>query len=480
MNQELSRPDTRDTAGRRTAPPAESSDPAGKSLAEALRVSFALLTVIMIIMVIGFLASGIKSVKSNQKGIVKVFGRVVRTTSSGLTYTWPWPIGQIELVSTAVQQMSLGDFWIHETLKDKNKSLDQRRAAAPGLRPGWDGAFLTGDRYLLHMKLDCTYKVTDPVSYAKRIGEEFPARYPGAGKDEKINPTREILRSVVCSAAIQAAATRTAQGLQLGEREQFTKQVTKRANQSLRETSCGLEITKLTIPLIVWPLKARGAYLAAQQASKKAEQRINNARSNAERILQKAAGESYETLVGRPWGSPEPQKNPAAAAGSENKGAGERGYDLIGKYIVLRQRADRDKDEEAHKQAEELLKEIDDVLANTATGDASQIIADARGYSEDIRQSIKGRVVRFTELLVEYRRAPEFFRERYWADVRDKVLTSPKVVKHFVALGDGKTKTIIRLDSDPEIARKIRMEKFREKTKARKAKVRQQYSVTPP
>ena len=81
------------------AVPSPGSDPGGKSLSDALRVSFGLLAVIMAFMIIGFLMTGLQSIESNEVGIVKVFGRVVRTAQPGLTYNWPFPIGEIEIVN---------------------------------------------------------------------------------------------------------------------------------------------------------------------------------------------------------------------------------------------------------------------------------------------------------------------------------------------------------------------------------------------
>ena len=105
------------------------TDPASRSLADALRVSFALLTFIMVVVALFYLGTGVATIEPHQAGIKKVFGkRVGPVAREGLAYTWPFPIGEIELVSIKEQKLSIDDFWLHETPEDKTKELSARRA----------------------------------------------------------------------------------------------------------------------------------------------------------------------------------------------------------------------------------------------------------------------------------------------------------------------------------------------------------------
>ena len=458
-------------------PVVSAGDPAGKSLSDALRVSFVLLTVIMVLMVIGFLLSGIKSVKNNQIGIVKSFGRKIRTVKSGLTYTWPWPIGQIELVDAAKQTLTLTDFWLHETATDKSRSLEQRRVRGEGLRPGWDGALLTGDRGLIHLKIVCTFEITDAAAFRQQVGWQFAEVSGGVDAERESAAIREIIRSAVCSAAIRSAATRTTERLQRGEGT-FDVVVQERANEALRQMKTGLEVTKLEASSATRPLGARRAYTVAQSANKQAQERVSRARTEAEVVLQNTAGEAYKMLVGRPWSAGDAGLSLAAPDSGGQGGKAEKPWNLIGRYVALRNEADHRNDPAIREKAGAVLEQIDDVLTNSATGEISEIISAARSYGEGIRQSVKGRVDNFKKLLPEYRRSPKFFMARYLAETRKKVLSLPNVVKHYIPTGRGMTEVYI--GSDPEIARKIRMDKALEKKKAYDEKVKKKYSVTPP
>jgi modulator of FtsH protease HflK len=423
-------------------PPVQEVDPAASSLAEALRVSFRLLTVIMVGMVFLFLSTGLKAIKPNEAGVVKVFGRYVRTARPGLTYNWPFPVGKIEIVQTDEKSLTLEDFWMHETARDKTiQDLSKRSSASAGLRPGWDGALLTGDRYLLHQKIDCTYHVSDPKAFRQFVGDAYIVRWPGSIQGQRIDPAEDAVRSVLCSEAIRSVATKTADDLMRSGRDRFAADVMRSANVRLAEMETGLEVRQVRLPSATWPLQARGAYEAAQQASKRAEERRSRARSTAEGILRATAGEQYVDLVGHPWGTRE------ALDATERTAS----YDLIGDYA-------RARDENDAERAEEILRRIDEVLL-ASSGDVQTIISEARAYETDVTQRVLARVVQFEQLLPKYRQAPKFFMERLWAAARDEILNAPGNEKYYIAQGDGKT--VLRISRDPDIDRKIRLEKMR-------------------
>ncbi|MBA7650453.1 hypothetical protein ES703_58259 [subsurface metagenome] len=56
--------------------PGTEFDAAGKSLSEALRISFIILKIIMIVLVIVFLASGFRTVGSDEQALVLRFGKI--------------------------------------------------------------------------------------------------------------------------------------------------------------------------------------------------------------------------------------------------------------------------------------------------------------------------------------------------------------------------------------------------------------------
>ena len=78
----------------------EHADTAAKSLANALRWSFGILTFAMIVVGVLWCFTGVKTINPGNEGIIKVFGAIEGTAMPGLAYTWPYPIGEIVVVQT--------------------------------------------------------------------------------------------------------------------------------------------------------------------------------------------------------------------------------------------------------------------------------------------------------------------------------------------------------------------------------------------
>jgi len=424
-------------------------DPAAKSLADALRVSFRLLSIIMVGVAVAFLGTGIKSIEPYEVGILTRFGKVVGVAEPGLAYTWPYPIGDVERIRISDQRLGVDDFWMQETAEDlATRTLSERTIRSTGLKPGYDGALLTGDRNLLHTRLGITYVIRDPVQYRKTVGR---------GKDgQKV--TNELIRSVICRAAIRSAAFRTADGLQRTEREGFASDVRMSAQDELDAIRSGIELSQVLLTDATWPLQALSAYMQAQNAVNEAQQTINRARAEAEKILNDSAGPAYRLLVG----DPTVILTDVPADLSVNPETLERHYGLIGLYRIERLRAEQTGD---NAKAEEILGQIDSVLLSGQTsGQASRIISDSRAYSTGTIERVKSRAQRFNELLVEYERSPRLMLERLWAQTRDDILESPTVEKFYITTGQ--EKTILRLNRDPDVVEQI----LRELSKQEKEK----------
>ncbi len=412
------------------------TDPAGESLANALRVSFRLLSVLMLVVLFFYLLTGVKSIEPYQAGIKTRFGKIIGVAEEGLAYTWPFPIGQIEIIDTKEQRLTIDDFWMLERPGDKTKELLERTAMAAGLVPGFDGALLTGDRNLLHIRLTCTYAIRIPQDFKTHLAGEFAQDNPPLSQ-KQVSDT--IVRSALCSAAIQAAAFRTADGLQRTERGEFARDVRRLVQQEMDTLKSGIRINNVLLTDTTWPLRALPAYIAAQNAGSEADRRKNAALAEAEKILNAAAGAGYRALVSGPGRQAAPRA--------------QDGHNLIGQYIEARE-ADDD------VLAEQLLTRIDRVLLSNSTGgDASRIIAQAREYRTGALERVKSRADKFNELLPGFLQTPTLMLERLWASAREDILSGPSVEKFYLTAGQ--TPTVLRISRDPEVFKQIMREQLK-------------------
>ena len=467
----------------------EALDAAGQSLADALRVSFRLLTFIMVLLFVGFLCSGITCINPQEVGIKKTFGRIVGVAEQGLTYTWPFPIGEIEKVRIDEKQLEVEDFWMHETAQDKTKDLSERAPSKQGIRPGWDGALLTGDRYLLHVHLTCNYRIADALAFKEIVGS-----------DPEVE--KEFLRSAVCSAVIHAAANRTAESI-MGDHLSFTLAVKEQAQRQLsdtlgireqcvrllegmlgdadgagrtwkelrlltaaergeridalpgraedkvalaeliatRQTGAGILISNISMRPPSWPLQARAAYQTAQRAVQQQEQAVNKAKADARGTLTDAAGQSHVALV-------------VDSSGESKTTDADGGW--IGRYEKAR-------NEGRDAEAAELLEKIDTQLGSEATaGEAKRILDEAESDKTATIQRVRQDVEAFEQLLPGFRKTPTFLLERKWAETLQEILSAPTNEKIVVEVR-GET-VVIRTKQDPRIAKEI----LRERLKAQK------------
>ncbi|MCD4825351.1 MAG: hypothetical protein K8S55_12210 [Phycisphaerae bacterium] len=424
-------------------PPAP-EDPAIQSLADALRVSFRLLTVLMFIFLGLFLYTGIESIQPHQKGVCKVFGKVTDVKSEGFVLNWPFPVGQIEIVDMQEQRMTIDNFWMHETAKDKLRELSQRSRANKGLSPGFDGYLLTGDRNLIHIRMECTYRVQDALAYVSTV------------KDPK-----KLLRTVLCQAAIQAAAVRTADAMQIdptGFRDDVLRDAQTQIDKLIppgQERGHGIYITSVLVPADgkTWPLAAFTAYERANAAKSEKEKLINQAIGKAKEMAGVIGEKHFIELVGEPW---------KVGGQVEKKATGD--VNLIGQYAKAYDKLAAAKSAgkstpvtiaELEKRVEQLHDKIAITLTSATTGgDVSKIIAEAEADKTRTIQNARKRARQFTELHEKYLQAPELFLEKTWANVLDEILNAPTATKWMLSPGD--KGMVIHLNRDPKTVQEIR------------------------
>jgi len=402
----------------------EFTDPAGEHLAAALKTSFRLLGAAMVLGVIAFLAVGFQSVKPGEVAILTVFGRVVDVRGEGLAYNWPAPIGQIELINVGEQKVVIDDFWMRETPAEKTKDLRKRTVPPGGLTPGLDGALLTGDRNLVHMKLQCTYAITR--TYDSPVQ---PAMY------YRLNMVdgRRTIQSALCDAAIQAAGVRTADGLQRTERGAFERDAMNLAQEKLDALKSGILVRSVKVTDSTWPIATLADYDAAQSAVQQAQTLKSQAHSMAVTLLTTTAGiDSARKLVGEVG----------------TYGPADANTNLIGQYNDAVARGDK-------AAATAMLRAIDRVLeSETTVGAARAMYSAANVYRANTIEAVKRRVADFEQRLAAYEANPSFVINRWWDEAREEILSDPTAEKHYVT-GAG-PKIVLKLNRDSDIIRQTR------------------------
>jgi modulator of FtsH protease HflK len=382
-------------------------DPAQQSLAEALRVSFAILKVAMIAVLVAYAFSGTFSVGSNEVALRLRFGDYVgppgeRVLERGTYLAAPFPIEQVIKIDTRPMTLSLNEeFWYETGLGDQGKTRDQiRNSRARPLNPVRDGSLITGDMNIVHARWTVTYRVAEPVAFVTNVGERELGE--------------EIVRCAAQQGIVQAIAQLPADDLLKGI---VNREVAAGiAQRRLTDMATGLVIDQFTLDKVSAPVSVMASFDAVTTAETDRSQRIVAAQQERARILGETAGEASEKLLALL----ERFERAGDAGSAEEVAAAEREID--GALLDLR---------------------VNDVSVG---GEVAKVINAAKTYRTQVVERLKGDSETFRRLLPQYERNPRIILSRLWEDAREQILTGD--VETFYTV-PGKLE--LQLNRDPAI-----------------------------
>ncbi len=402
----------------------EEIDPARQSLSDALRVSFWLLKMIMIILAGIYCFSGIFSVPQQQVAVRLQFGRIIsneqgdQVARPGLHIGLPYPIERVIYVPTSPQILNINQaFWYDIKPGDRAKTKDEIAALQYGkmLNPEMDGSLLTGDANIVHARYEVTYRVTDPVAYVENIGDETLAR--------------SIMRNIAEQAIVYSVAQIKADDFIGGRSNQDL--AGRYAQRILDEMNTGLSIeTFITAGETEMPLPVRRAYEAVINAENEKAQQIEAARQEYARILGETAGQAYEPLLELV------QSYETAVTVGQPVLAAELGEELDRALIKLEMTGDRG--------------------GQAIGGKVSELVNEAVTYKTQVVEQVKAEAETFRALRDEYLQNPQILTTRLWEDARQEIL-SGDVETMYAPPGEH----YIVINRDPEVIRLREEERLR-------------------
>lgn len=387
-------------------------DPANQSLADALRASFWVLKAIMLVVLVCFVVSGVFIVDEKEVAVRTTFGAIQGSVCKpGLQWGWPYPVGDVQRVSTAPKNLRVEDFWLRLREEEKTKDLDQLSAPRTGLDPAIDGALLTGDKAIMHASFKVQYKIPE-------VGAK---EYVSNVKDEEA-----LLRSVIKQAAV-AEAARIPATVVWRDPGTLANAVRTRAQKELDALNTGIQIENVVAPESHYPLQTSSEFLAVNNAENRQRATINEANTERENKLNGAAGLAWE------------------------------------KINAEVERLDQVKDD-SERQA--IFKAIGEILLTQAKGEAGGKVQLARRDREQIVNDTLAEVSEFDALREEYRRNPDLIRLRLNQLMRDKLFSSNGLVKWILPPDD--KNIVLWMAKDPKESAEEARRRMEEATKKKK------------
>ncbi len=358
--------------------PAGELDAGSKSLADALRISFFVLKIVMAVLVILFFSSGVFTVGPDERAMVLRFGRIRGDTGErrilgpGLHWAVPYPIEEVIKFpgKNTVQRVSVDAFWYDET----------KKSASPSLDPVMDGYCITrndtvadlkggSDYNIVHSKWLLTYKISDCELFFKNVYvKPAPA---GQNYIDVISQSVEpFLKALACD-AIVATMVQFSIDEAIKSDVRISRQAQKLLQEKLDEIEGGIEIDSMQITQITWPRQVEDAFVASIKASNEADKHIREAKGYAESKINEAGGIEIINALTEP-------------------------------NITEQQ--------------------MENLLVN-ASGQVRQTISQARAYRTKVVESAKASADYLAKLLPEYRKRPKLVLERIYQEAMEDILS---------------------------------------------------------
>ena len=400
----------------------EQLDAAGKSLYEALRISFIILKGIMLVLVILFLISGFTMVEPDEQALVLRFGKIRglaedRLLGPGLHWIFPYPIDEIVKIPVAKKiNLPIKSFWYYQSKRDLLPDGPKNNKNVPkALNPIADGYCITrgekqtqsitgssGDDYsIVHCKWQLTYQIDNPERFYNNV--HIDEVKPGQSYSEvMIKSVTPILENLVDDAVVDAMVYYSIDEA-IASQDRIPKHVKKLVQKKLDDIQCGITAVSIQLTDITWPRQVDGAFLASIKASQMSQRKISEAKGYAENTLNETAGPVAPQLL---------------------------------KEL---------KDKTATQQQLNILWE-------QLAGNAQKEIAEARAYRRKIVESAKANADYLDQILPQYRKRPKLVIQNIYQDAVEHVLKNADEKMIIQPTEGGKGREIrILLNRDPAI-----------------------------
>lgn len=402
-------------------------DAAGKSLSEALRLSFIILKVIMIVLVILFFASGFRTIGPDEQALVLRFGKIrgereERILGPGLVGPLPWlhwvfPYPIDEVVKIPVEKkvnLVIDSFWYEEIPQTKKriaKTLDPKRDGYCITRSEKQtetiGSLEGSDYNILHCKWQLTYQVKDPeLKNPERFFKNVYVEDIKSGQiyldimKESITP---LLKNLFADAVVTAMVNYTIDEAMFEKVGHVTEHVKKLLQAKLDKIESGITVESVQLTDITWPRQVNAAFEALISASQDSQKTIDEAKTYAQKTLNEAGGPIAEELL--------------EAVENENK--------------------------ESEKKEQ---------LWNQLAGAGQEKIAEARAYRTKVVEAARANAEYLQQILPEYRKRPQLVLQKIYQDAIEEVLNNvdEKIIIQPTEGGKG-NEIWIQLNRDPTI-----------------------------
>ncbi len=211
-----------------------------------------------------WLLTGLYKVNSDENAVVLYFGKYYETTTPGLHFYIPYPIGEIKKV--AITRINKEEFGFSSSVNGK-KTIDE------------ESLMLTGDENIADIDFEVQWKIENVKDYLFNIK----------------NP-QKTLRSATESAMREIIANRDIDDVLADKKSEIELQAKELLQKILNSYNSGIEIITVQLLRADPPKEVIDSFRDVQTAKADKERKINEAEAYKNDIMPKARGEA-EALI---------------------------------------------------------------------------------------------------------------------------------------------------------------------------------------
>ena len=257
-------------------------DAGSQALSEALRSSFGIVQVLMLILFVVFCFSGFFQVGPQERAIRLRFGKPVGQGAEallkpGLYPSWPYPIDESVKVSiTGLQKVTSSVGWFAITPEQELEGAEPFPGAS--LNPAMDGYALTADGNIVHTRATLTYRIEDPIRYVFSF----------------VNASNSV-QNVLNNSLLFAASRYKVDDILTRDVAGFRDAVRRRTVELLDKQQLGVVVEQCDVQSRP-PLKLKDDFANVLKAEIGRNKVLNDARSAENQTISKAAADSKSRI----------------------------------------------------------------------------------------------------------------------------------------------------------------------------------------
>ena len=219
----------------------------------------------VVVLVVIWLLSGLYTVDSPQRGVVKQFGAYKEQTMPGLHWHLPWPIESVTIVN--VDRIRTAEIGYRSDAANRNGTVPS------------EALMLTKDENIVDIRIAAQYRVADAQKYLYMVSDP-----------------NKTLKDMIESALREVVGRNNMDFVLTEGRNEVVSRVQALAQEKLDDYQAGLILTSLNLQDAQPPEQVQDAFSDVVKAREDRERLINEAETYSNDILPKARGQAARLL----------------------------------------------------------------------------------------------------------------------------------------------------------------------------------------